>query len=66
MNKQQQDAMERAVQIIARRYLNLQTLEPTGNDAVDFKEQASWSVRAALEAAFSAGMVTGMGSSLKK
>lgn len=40
---------------IARRYLELETLEMRRSDSLDFKEQSVWSIRAALEAAYEAG-----------
>ena len=40
---------------IARRYLLIETLETQGSDALDFKDVAVWSIKAALQAAFEAG-----------
>lgn len=40
---------------IAHHYLGLDTLETRSSDGLDFSDQAVWSIRAALEAAFEAG-----------
>ena len=40
---------------IAQRLLGLETLDQRHSDGLDFKEQAVWSVKAALEAAYEAG-----------
>lgn len=40
---------------IARTHLDLETLESRHLDSLDFKEQACWSIRDALRAAFEAG-----------
>lgn len=40
---------------IAETHLGLSTLAARNSDDLDFKEQAVWSIRAALEAAFLAG-----------
>lgn len=47
MNKQ----LEKIAQII----LNLETLETRNSDSLDFKEQAVWSIKEALEQAYKAG-----------
>jgi hypothetical protein len=41
---------------IAREVLGLETIETRGSDGLDFSEQAVWSLRAALEAAYMAGV----------
>jgi uncharacterized protein DUF6900 len=40
---------------IAKEHLGLETLETRKSDALDFSDQAVWSIRAALEAAYEAG-----------
>lgn len=40
---------------IASRILRLETLEPRKNDSLDFSEQAVWTIKSALEAAYEAG-----------
>lgn len=41
---------------IARAHLRLETLEARNSDSLDFSDQAVWSIKAALEAAYRAGM----------
>jgi uncharacterized protein DUF6900 len=40
---------------IAKEVLGLDTLETRSSDALDFSEQAVWTLRTALEAAYNAG-----------
>lgn len=49
------DAETAAIEAIAARYLDLETLETRSADALDFSEQAVWQLRAALKAAYRAG-----------
>lgn len=44
-----------AVAGIAREILGLETLDTRNSDSLDFSEQAVWTLRAALEAAYNAG-----------
>lgn len=41
---------------IAKYHLGIHTLEDQHHDAVDFHDLAVWNIRAALEAAFEAGI----------
>lgn len=41
--------------VIAAKHLNLTTLETRNSDGLDFSDQAVWSIKAALEAAYEAG-----------
>lgn len=50
------EAAQQELLRIAREHLFLETLE-TRNSGVDFREQAVWCIRDALEAAYLAGMV---------
>lgn len=43
------------IEAIARDHLGLETLETRSRDALDFSDQAVWSIRAALVAAYEAG-----------
>ena len=45
-----------AVATIAKEVLGLDTLETRSSDALDFSDQAVWTLRAALEAAYNAGL----------
>lgn len=40
---------------IAQTILDLETLETRNSDSLDFKEQAVWSIKQALELAYKAG-----------
>lgn len=46
---------QEAIQKIAKKWLGLKTLETSGRDGLDFSDQAVWSLKAALEAAYEAG-----------
>ena len=48
-----------AVAGIAKEILGLDTLETRSSDALDFSDQAVWTLRAALEAAYAAGAISG-------
>ncbi len=50
-----QQRRDEMLTVIAIRHLNLQTLETRNSDALDFSDQATWSIKAALEAAYEAG-----------
>lgn len=47
--------MEKQLNQIAKEILNLETLETRNADGLDFSDQAVWTIKAALEAAFLAG-----------
>lgn len=46
---------------IAHKHLGTQTLETRNSDSLDFHDVAVWSIKAALEAAFLAGLEAGKG-----
>lgn len=50
-------AAQREIAEIARVHLRIDTLETRMSDGLDFHDCAVWSIRAALEAAYLAGMV---------
>ena len=52
--------MKNTVENIAKRYLRLDTLEPRNSDQLDFKEQAVWNIKLALEEAYRAGEIAGL------
>ena len=54
-NKIDANRMAEAIQKIAKEHLDLETLETRKSDRLDFTDQAVWSIRAALEAAYHAG-----------
>jgi len=41
--------------VLASKHLGLTTLETRNSDGLDFSDQAVWSIKAALEAAYEAG-----------
>ncbi len=55
MTRHKNDSVHR----IAGEHLNLQSLETRNSDSLDFTDQAVWDLRAALEAAYDAGMEAG-------
>jgi hypothetical protein len=50
--------MNTAIERIGQEVLGLATLETRNSDALDFSEQAVWTLRRALEAAYKAGQAT--------
>lgn len=53
--RQESAAAQAAIRSIARRHLNLETLDTRHSDALDFHELATWNIREALLAAYAAG-----------
>jgi hypothetical protein len=51
---------------IAREVLCLDTLETRHSDTLDFSDQAVWQLRAALEAAYSAGLAGGPSKQIRR
>lgn len=47
--------------MIAKKHLNLETLETRNSDSADFTDQAVWNIRAALVAAYDAGVAAAGG-----
>lgn len=43
------------LKVIAAKHLSRETLETRNSDSLDFSDQAVWSLKAALEAAYEAG-----------
>jgi hypothetical protein len=48
--------MDNVIAKIAKEQLDLDTLETRKSDSLDFSEHAVWQLRAALEAAYNAGL----------
>ena len=46
---------------IAKEHLHLETLDTRRSDSLDFSDQAVWCIKAALEAAYDAGVKTRKG-----
>lgn len=51
-----QNTMKDDLERIALEILNLETLETRNSDSLDFSDKAVWTLKAALEAAFKAGL----------
>jgi len=49
------EALSRAAEAIAKRYLGLETLETRNSDDLDFHDISVWRLREALEAAIAVG-----------
>lgn len=54
-NPAKETKMDKTIKKIAMTILNLETLETRKSDSLDFKEQAVWGIKQALEAAYIAG-----------
>jgi hypothetical protein len=52
----QADKMKADLERIARESLSVETLETRNSDSLDFSEQAVWTLRRALEAAYQASV----------
>ena len=50
--------MKNTIEKIAREILHLTTLETRRSDALDFSDQAVWTLKEALEAAYKAGQAS--------
>jgi hypothetical protein len=50
--------MNTEIERIGQELLGLETLETRNSDSMDFSEQAVWTLRRALEAAYKAGQAT--------
>jgi Family of unknown function (DUF6900) len=50
-----ESARSSTLETIGRQHLGLETLAARNSDGLDFSDQAVWSIKAALEAAFEAG-----------
>jgi len=48
--------MNNTITAIAKEHLNLQTLEAGHSDELDFHELSVWQIKAALQAAYQAGI----------
>ncbi|GMV83732.1 MAG: hypothetical protein AMXMBFR7_49160 [Planctomycetota bacterium] len=66
MNARERRAMDQTVLRIAQETLHLETLEERKMDRLDFKEQAVWGVKKALEDAYRAGLTAQVKARSKK
>ena len=51
--------IEKLLEQIAKEHLRIETLETRRSDSLDFHDCSVWGVKAALEAAYSAGLEAG-------
>lgn len=49
------EARDDIIEALAEQHLRLETLETRNSDSLDFSDQAVWSIKAALQAAYEAG-----------
>jgi hypothetical protein len=52
---------QKTIMRIAKDHLHLETLDTRRSDSLDFSDQAVWCIKAALEAAYDAGVKAGKG-----
>lgn len=50
--------MDKTILDIAAKHLGIETLEARNMDSLDFSEQGVWELKAALEAAYKAGLAS--------
>ena len=56
MKNQRQRPIDKVLEDIAKEHLRVPTLETRKSDSLDFHDLAVWQMRAALEAAYQAGL----------
>lgn len=59
MTTQPAQSIDAMFESIARKHLRIETLEARNSDSLDFTEVAVWGVKAALQAAYEAGLAAG-------
>ena len=59
MKLHRQQPIDRVLEDIAKEHLRVPTLGTRKSDSLDFHDVAVWQLRAALDAAYQAGMVAG-------
>ena len=57
MKNQRQRPIDKVIEDIAKEHLRVPTLETRKSDSLDFHDIAVWQLRAALDAAYQAGIV---------
>ena len=57
MKSKRQQLIDRVLEDIAKEHLRVPTLETRKSDSLDFHDLAVWQLRAALHAAYQAGIV---------
>ena len=61
MKSQRQQPIDMVLEDIAKEHLRVPTLETRKSDSLDFHDVAVWQLRAALDAAYQAGIVVAKG-----
>lgn len=56
MKSQRQRPIDKVLEDIAKEHLRVPTLETRKSDSLDFHDLAAWQLRAAIEAAYQAGL----------
>ena len=57
MKSKRQQLIDKVLEDIAKEHLRVPTLETRKSDSLDFHDLAVWQLRAALDAAYQAGIV---------
>jgi hypothetical protein len=56
MPKAKQQQLDELLTDIAKKHLNIETLETRNSDSLDFHDVAAWSLKDALQEAYKAGL----------
>jgi hypothetical protein len=57
MKSQRQQQIDRVLEDIAKEHLRVPTLDARNSDSLDFRDLSVWQLRAALDAAYQAGIL---------
>jgi hypothetical protein len=57
MPKAKQQQLDELLTDIAKKHLNIETLETRNSDSLDFHDMAVWCIKDALQAAYEAGLL---------
>jgi hypothetical protein len=57
MKSQRQQQIDRVLEDIAKEHLRVPTLDARTSDSLDFRDLSVWQLRAALDAAYQAGIL---------
>ena len=57
MPKAKQQQIDQLLTDIAKKHLNIETLETRNSDSLDFHDVAVWSLKDALQEAYEAGLI---------
>jgi hypothetical protein len=59
MSSATEDALDEIIEVIAKKYLRVETLESRNSDGLDFYDCAIWNIKDALRAAYKDGFDLG-------